>query len=217
MRKIRPDLWETEPEHPAPGLSTHAYLWTPPAGGNVLFYNTTHAHELDHMAELGGVAHQYLSHQDEIAPSLSVIHERFGARLHSHRAEAELVEKVAPVAVPFDRRYVDDVGVHVIPAPGHTPGSAFYQVTSDRGETYLFTGDSIYLSRKGTWTAGYIPDFSDRDSLAASLAGVAHLTPDTVISSAFVGDSGVTELAGRPWADCVQEALAALQNSLLEH
>lgn len=213
MRQIRPDLWETDPEYPAPGLSTHAYLWTPTGRGNVLFYNTTHAHELDHMAELGGVAHQYLSHQDEIAPSLRTIQERFGTKLHSHRVEADLVEEVVPVAVPFESHHVDETGVEVIPAPGHTPGSAFYQVTSEQGETYLFTGDSIFVSKDGSWRAGYIPSFSDRDNLASSLESVAQLTPDVVISSAFPSDSGVTELGDRAWADCVQEALDALSSS----
>lgn len=37
VRQIRSDLWETRTDSPFPGLTTHAYLWTRPAG-NVLFY-----------------------------------------------------------------------------------------------------------------------------------------------------------------------------------
>jgi hydroxyacylglutathione hydrolase len=210
MRQIQPDLWETEAEYPAPGLSTHAYLWTPPTGGNVLFYNTTHAHELDHMEELGGVAHQYLSHQDEVAPSLRTIRERFGAALHGHRAEVEIVAETSPVDVPFDERGVDDSGVEVIPAPGHTPGSAFFLVRSPHGKSYLFTGDSIFKGENGAWMAGYIPGFSDREALAASLNRVASLEPDVVISSAFMGDDGVHELGDTRWADCVYDAVRGL-------
>lgn len=213
MRQIRPDLWETEPEYPAPGLSTHAYLWASPEGGNILFYNTTHAHELDHMAELGGVARQYLSHQDEVAPSLRIIKERFGSKLHTHRVEADIAGGVTPVDVTFDERHVDPDGVEVIPAPGHTPGSAFFLVPSVHGETYLFTGDSIFRRRSGRWAAGYIPGHSDREALAESLARIAELKPDVVISSAFMGDSGVTALGEASWAESVEEALASLRSS----
>jgi hydroxyacylglutathione hydrolase len=29
MRQVRADLWETNTDSPFPGLTTHAYLWTP--------------------------------------------------------------------------------------------------------------------------------------------------------------------------------------------
>lgn len=86
MRRIRPDLWETSTESPFPGLTTHAYLLER-AGGNVLFYNTSHTHELDRIAELGGIAYQLLSHRDEIGESLNTILERFGSSLGGHIAE----------------------------------------------------------------------------------------------------------------------------------
>ncbi len=209
MRKISDDLWETDPEYPMPGLSTHAYLWQAPSG-NVLFYNTTHEHELDRMAELGGVARHYLSHQDEIAPSLRAIKQRFGSTLHVSVAEADLVRETATVDEAFGRRHAVADGLEVIPTPGHTPGSACFVVRSPGGTTYLFTGDSIFLSAEGRWTAGYIEGMSDRDTLTASLSDIASLTPDVVISSAFAGDSGVTELGDRAWSDCVAEALRHL-------
>lgn len=208
MKQIRPDLWETEAEYPAPGLSTHAYLWTAP-GGNVLFYNTTLEPELDRMAELGGVASQYLSHQDEIAPSLRTIKERFGSTLHGSAAEADLVAKTVPVDGAFEARQVEPHGFEVIPTPGHTPGSACFLVTSADGTTYLFTGDSILTDAEGNWFAGHIPGYSERDALAASLRVIAELRPDLVISSGFIG-TGVTELGARSWADCVEEAIRSL-------
>ncbi len=60
MKQIFPDLWQTEVESPFPGLTTHAYLLTRKQG-NVLFYNTGHVHEIDAMAELGGVDWHFLS------------------------------------------------------------------------------------------------------------------------------------------------------------
>lgn len=98
----------------------------------------------------------------------------------------------------------------MLPTPGHTPGSASFLVPSVHGLTYLFTGDSILRDAEGTWIAGHIPGFSDRDSLAASLSSIAGLAPDIVISSGFLGDTGVTELGERAWADCVDEALRSL-------
>ncbi|EHR50695.1 Zn-dependent hydrolase, glyoxylase [Saccharomonospora marina XMU15] len=212
MRRIRPDLWETEAEYPAPGLSTHAYLWAAP-GGNVLFYNTTLEHEIDGMARLGGVARQYLSHQDEIAPSLRAIRQRYGSTLHCGAAEADVVGRTCPVDGVVDERRVELDGLEVLPTPGHTPGSTCFLVSSAHEATYLFTGDTVLRDAEGKWFAGYIPGHSDRDALAASLSELAKLAPDIVISSGFVGDSGVTELGERAWADCVDEALRSLERS----
>lgn len=209
MKKIRPDLWETEAEHPAPGLSTHAYIWTS-SGGNVLFYNTSLASEIEAMAELGGVQHQYLSHQDEVAPSLRTIKQRFGSTLHIAAPEVAIARETCDVDGTFDQRKSEPPGFEVIPTPGHTPGSACYLVPGADGTSYLFTGDTILRGADGTWFAGYLPGHSDRDTLVASLELLAELTPDVVISSAFTGDSGVTDLGDRRWSDCVEEARAAL-------
>ncbi|GAA1195966.1 MBL fold metallo-hydrolase [Prauserella alba] len=209
MKKIADDLWETEPEYPFPGLSTHAYLWLNP-GGNVLFYNTTHDTEFDRMAELGGVADHYLSHQDEIAPSLHTVKERFGATLHIHTTEADLAREVTAVDGAFEDRHVTAAGIEVVPTPGHTPGSTCFLVPVS-GRKYLFTGDTIYVDPNGHWRAGYIPGMSDHARLMSSLTELAALQPDVVVSSAFTGDSGVTEPGERGWADCVQEALHALE------
>ncbi|SFS46542.1 MBL fold metallo-hydrolase [Saccharopolyspora flava] len=208
MKRIRPDLWETEPEFPAPGLSTHAYLWAGPRG-NVLFYNTTLESEIEAMAELGGVRHQYLSHRDEIAPSLRTIKQRFGSALHISATEAPLARETAAVDGTFDERRTEEAGFEVIPTPGHTPGSACFLVPGADGTRYLLTGDTIVRGADGAWFAGYLPGHSDHDSLVRSLEALSRLTPDVVIFSAFTGDSGVTEL-DRPWADCVSEALASL-------
>lgn len=210
MRRIRDDLWETEPDAPAPGLTTHAYLWTPPDTGNVLFYNTVGDGDADAIEQLGGVAHQYLSHQDEIGPSLRTYALRFGATLHAHAAEAHLVAEVHPPEVTFDHRHVDEHGIEVVPTPGHTPGSTCYLVTGDDGATYLFTGDTLYVGRDGRWHAGMIPGISDRDALAASLELLGGLEPDLVVSSAFTGDEGAHVVDGEAWSAGVEDALTRL-------
>lgn len=210
MRQMRPDLWETKTDTPFPGLTTHAYLWTPPTGDNVLFYNTVDAAEFDELDGLGGIAHQYLSHQDEVGPSLVAIGDRFGTTLHAPAAEAQVVAEHVRPHVTFEHRHVDDNGVEIVPTPGHSPGSTCFQVVGDGGLTYLFTGDTILLGADGTWFAGNIPGVSDPAALASTLELLADLEPDLVASSAFTGPEGVHLLGDRPWRECVDEALAAL-------
>lgn len=207
MHQIAADLWETETENPFPGLTTHAYLWTTPEG-NVLFYNTTHSADIDHMATLGGVAHHYLSHRDEIASSLATIRDRFGATLHIHKADAGEVTQT-PVDDAFDTRHTAVAGLEVIPAPGHTPGSALYVATIS-GRRHLFTGDTLVRTSKGEWWAGYLEGHSDRETLLATLDLMAGLAPEVVVSSAFAGDSGVTDIPEGAWTDIITTARRAL-------
>lgn len=208
MKQIQPDLWETEVENPAPGLTTHAYLLTRD-DGNVLFYNTGHRHEIDNMAELGGVAYQYLSHQDELGETLKLIRERYGARLGGHVREQAEFARVCSPDILFEEREVHLGNIEVIPTPGHTPGSTCFLVRSPGGKTYLFTGDTLFLNGAGAWKAGFISGHSDREALAGSLVLLRGLEPDVVISSAF-GQAGFQEIGPGTWPDSVDRALADL-------
>jgi hydroxyacylglutathione hydrolase len=212
MRAVREDLWETATFSPFAGLTTHAYLWTSPSGDNVLFYAPGDDTELDHMEELGGVAHQYLSHRDEAGPALAMVADRFGALLHSHAAEVDDVARFARPDVRFDHRHVDANGIEVIPTPGHSPGSTCFMVPGAGGARYLFTGDTMYRRADGRWAAGYLPGISDAAALAATLDLLATLEPSLVISSAFAGDSAVHAIEDRgDWAGAVAEAAAVLR------
>ena len=213
MRQIRPDLWETRSDAPFPGLTTHAYLWTPPGSGNVLFYNTAGDDDVEEIARLGGVAHQYLSHQDEVAPMIATYRQRFGAVLHASAVEAGAVAEVRAPDVTFAERHVDANGIEVVPTPGHSPGSTSFLVPGAGGLTYLFTGDTIYQDGKGRWQAGYLPG-SDAEQLLATLDVLAGLEPDLVASSAFAGEAGVHVLGDTSWADCVDEARTRLDRYL---
>lgn len=209
MQRVQPVVWETEVESPAPGLTTHAYLLTRD-DGNVLFYSTGHRHEIEKMAELGGVAYQYLSHQDEVGETLALVAERFGARLGSHvREQAEFARIRAP-DILFDRRELHLGNIEVIPTPGHTPGSTCFLVHSPHRRRYLFTGDTLYLGEGGTWKAGFIPGYSDRSALADSLALLRGLEPHVAFSSAFGGSSGFQEMSPADWSGHVRRALEDL-------
>lgn len=212
MKQIQPDLWETSVESPFEGLTVHAYLLTRD-DGNVLFYNTGLAEDLDWMAELGGVAYQYLSHLDEVGPSLNRIHERFGTRLVGHEAERDDFAKVRVPDILFNQRETHLGHIEVIPTPGHSPGSTCFLVTAPSGKRYLFTGDTIYRSGDDSWSAGFIPGYtkeSSRPVLAESLRSLRDLKPDIVLSSAFSGESGYQEVTGGQWAAYVDRAIDKL-------
>jgi hydroxyacylglutathione hydrolase len=208
MRQIRPDLHETTAQHPFEGLTTHAYLWTPPSSRNVLLYSTVTDQDHDEIERLGGVDRQYLSHRDEAGPMLAAVAERFGADLHvSAREEADAARFQVP-ARTWAARLTDPDGIEVIPTPGHTPGSTCFLVPGADGATYLFTGDTIFVGTDGRWHAGMLP-FSDRDDLTAALELLAGLEPDLVVSSAAPDGEGA-HVPDRPWSECVAEAMAGL-------
>lgn len=209
MQTILPDLWETETEHPAPGLTTHAYLLTR-AQGNILFYNTSRPSAWPVIEKLGGICWQLLSHEDEVGSSLQTIRARFGAKLGIHELESEAAARFSAPDLLFREpgQLFDDV--QIIPTPGHTPGSTCFLVTGHQGLRYLFTGDTLYRAKHGTWRAGMIDGHSNRKQLLNSLQLLSTLSPDVVISSAFTGDTGHQQLAGNDWERLIDGAIANL-------
>ena len=209
MRQLLNDTWETRPDNPFPGLTTHAYLWTP---AKALFYSPATDTEFDQLSDLGGVAHHYLSHRDEAGPMLKSIARQFGSTLHAPTAELDDINRHHRVDVAVGSRHIDSNGIEVIPTPGHTPGSTCYLVNGSEG-AYLFTGDTLIRSPHGDWWAGYLEGMSDRHSLAESLRLLSTLSPDVVISSAFQGDTAVHRIEPGAWQDHVAQALDGLLSS----
>lgn len=212
MRQIQPDVWETDTESPAPGLTTHAYLVTKP-GGNLLFYNTSHKHEIDDMERIGGVSHQFLSHRDELGATLKDIRSTYGAKLCGHLHEEEDFAKILRPDILFDRRTTLLDNVEVIPTPGHSPGSTCFLVHSPLGKRYLFTGDTLYRAADGSWRAGVIPGYTteeDKLLMAESIKLLQPLEPDIVFSSAFAGDKGYQEVGRDEWRQLVEGALGSM-------
>ena len=206
------DLWETTVDHLAPGLTTHAYLWTPPGAGNVLFYSVATDRDLDDLAGLGGVAHQYLSHRDEAGPMLVELHRRFDCQLHAPALEEHQIAPHRRPEVRFEAHEHDPNGVEILPTPGHSPGSTCFVAQGAAGR-YLFVGDTLYRSADGSWTAGYLPGISDADALGASLDLLAEVEPDVVISSAFAGDAGSHQMHRGEWQRHLDEAHRGLHGA----
>ncbi|MGH3726396.1 MAG: MBL fold metallo-hydrolase [Mycobacterium sp.] len=205
LRQIRADLWETRPDNPFPGLTTHAYLWTRPEG-NVLFYSPATEGDFEAISELGGVAHQYLSHQDEAGPMLAVVKQRFGSALHASINEQSEIGEHTKVDILTGRRHTDSNGVEVIPTPGHSKGSTCYLVTGVGGQDYLFTGDTMFPAETGRWSTFLVPGRGDAGELSASLELLGGLAPDVVISSAYGGGTAVYELPDGRWQELIAQA-----------
>lgn len=209
MKQIFPDLWQTRPEHPFDGLTTHAYLYTHPEG-NVLFYSSGHEDEVGEIRQLGGIKAQYLSHRDEAGPALARIRAALGARLYCHRVEEEDARKFSTVDWTFSEREMHPGEIEIIPTPGHTPGSTCFLVRSPLGRRYLFTGDTIFVGKDGAWRGGYISGMSSKPELVESLKLLREFSPDVVLSSASVGSTPFREVTGETWRAAVDEALAGL-------
>ncbi|KGI70190.1 MBL fold metallo-hydrolase [Mycolicibacterium rufum] len=207
MKQVLSDLHETRTDSPFPGLTTHAYLWTP---AGVLFYSPATDADFDTLDTLGGVSHQYLSHRDEAGPMLARIAARFGSTLHAPAGDVADVSRHHHVDVPVTGRYTDANGIEIIPTPGHSPGSVCYLVPGAEGR-YLFTGDTLFRI-EGHWRAGYIESFhtpADAATIAESLRTLAELSPDVVISSAFHGEA-VHRVEPGHWRGHIAHAIAGL-------
>jgi len=216
MKQILTDVWETAVESPFPGLTTHAYLLTR-KDGNVLFYNTGNRNEIDAMADLGGVAYQFLSHEDEVGETLNDIAERFNAKLASHKKERESVARIREPDILFQQQETLLGNIEVLPTPGHSPGSTCFLVHSPQEKHYLFTGDTLFSNGKGGWSAGFIPGHTtpeDGRVLLETLSFLRTLEPDVVFGSAFAGDTGYQEMPPGEWAEKVDQASVALQTRL---
>ncbi|MCP1726604.1 glyoxylase-like metal-dependent hydrolase (beta-lactamase superfamily II) [Natronospira proteinivora] len=211
MKRIQADLWETEMENPAEGLYTHAYLWIR-EGGNVLFYNSGNREEIDAMAELGGVSYQFLSHQDELGPTLQYIASRYQAQLGGHVREQKEFSRFRNPDILFDQRQTYLERIEMIPTPGHSPGSICFLVDSPLGKRYLFTGDTLYFNARRELGVGFFPGYSDFDEYEASLQALRSLAPDVVISSATGGQGGYQEIDPASWPHRVDQALESLRS-----
>ena len=112
-------------------------------GGNLLFDSPRFVPPLVRAFEAaGGLAHVLLTHQDDVADARRYA-ERFGARVWIHEDDrraapfaSDLLRGLEPAAVTPT--------LLAIPVPGHTRGSVVFLLE----QRFLFTGDSLYWSRR---------------------------------------------------------------------
>jgi hypothetical protein len=209
MKQIYSDLWQTEAEHPFFGVTSHAYLLVQETG-NILFYSSGKQQDYPKIEALGGIAFQYLSHRDEAGAALAEIKERFGSELCCHRLEEPAIRRSAPVDCLFDEREVRFGNIEIIPTPGHTNGSVCFLVRSHHGQTYLFTGDTIYMNH-GKWEVRVShSDGGVQSDIKSSLMLLRDLAPTVVISSASVGSIAYKEVTSDEWASIVDTVISKL-------
>ena len=201
MNQLYEDLWQTRLETPFAGVQTHAYLLLS-SKCNVLLYNTGHADEIQHIAKLGGITYQCLSHRDETGKSLQSIKGKFGSRLCCHVNEEPFVAQSCPVDITFVERVTRFLDLDILHTPGHTDGSITFVYRSPHGNNYLFTGDTLFQAN-GRWGTFVIPQAGgSTESLVESLQLYRDLDPDVVISSASnMGSASFVELSTEAWID----------------
>lgn len=211
MKQLYDDLWQTAVWHPFSGVNTHAYFLRC-AEGNVLFYNTGHADDIRHMAELGGIKYQYLSHRDEVGESLQTIKARFASALCCGSKEQAAVAEFCEVDVFFAERQRHFAGIEVIPTPGHTVGSLSFLYQSPHGLTYLFTGDTLFQSNDRWATLILSKAGGNASDLITSLKLYRALEPDVVLSSASTsGSRALVEVEPTAWRAALDDTIRDLQ------
>lgn len=209
MKQIYDNLWQSE-RYSSGILNTHAYFLLHEQG-NILFYNTGSTTDLDQMDGLGGINYQFLTHRDEVGASLATIKNRFYAKLGVGELEVPFVEPITSVDFPFKAADRTIENIKVIHTPGHTDGSICYYYDPPNGRSYLFTGDTFFLSN-GHWSTLVLSNSGGtKESLASSLEILGDLRPDVVMSSGFVGETSYKEVTHTEWASAINNAIAKLR------
>ncbi len=211
MKQLYKDLWQTKLEMPFNGVHAHAYFLRCDKG-NVLIYNTGHAEEIEHIAELGGIEYQYLSHRDETGASLKTIRQRFGSKLCCHKNEEPAISQSCEVDITFSENVKHFAGIEMICTPGHTDGSLSFLYKSPLGPAYLFTGDTFFQSN-GQWRTLVFSDAGgSTESLIKSLLTYRELDPDVVLWSASGGGQGsFVETTSAQWLEDIDNAVEGLR------
>jgi glyoxylase-like metal-dependent hydrolase (beta-lactamase superfamily II)/ferredoxin len=101
---------------------------------------------------LGGVAHIFLTHRDDVADAC-LYAERFGSRRIIHRLELS-AQPSAEMVLDGDESVALAPDFFAIPTPGHTAGHCVLLFR----ERFLFTGDHLAWDRHGDELEAY-PDY----------------------------------------------------------
>lgn len=158
----------------APSLRIRAFLLRRDPG-NLLVYTVPRLEAAAPAIDrLGGVQRQYLNHWHEAA----FASDRIAAPLFVHENDRDATAESTSVDGSFSERHTLDGDLEVIPTPGHTPGATAYLWDSGR-HRFLFTGDTVYLSR-GEWVAAVL-ESSDRAAYVDSLELIRALDFDVLV------------------------------------
>ena len=209
MKQIREDLWETASESPFPGMYTHAYFLKCKTS-NILIYNTSNENDLNLIQEMGGIEKQYLSHRDEVGPSIRYIKGKFSSKLVCHEFERKFAEKYCNVDISINESTFHSNGLKISHSPGHTNGSISFIYNSPFGQRYLFTGDTVFYA-KDRWNSLIFPgNDGNKESLIRTLNDYISMKPSLVISSGSSQSITYTEVTNSEWKDDLTELISKL-------
>ncbi len=210
MKEIYPDLWETKLEIPFGAVHAHAYFLRC-SEGNVLIYNTGHEEEIAHIAELGGIQYQYLSHRHEAGASLETIKRLFSSTLCCDEKERAAISESCEVDLTFSENTKHFADIEIVSTPGHTDGGTSFLYESPSGQTFLFTGDT-FLQSNGQWqTIVSSAEGGRSEPLIESLQTYRELDPDVVLWSASRGPKSFVETTEAQWKEDIDTAIAKLR------
>jgi Metallo-beta-lactamase superfamily len=181
MENVITGLYASMPEPLGfgPSLEIRAYLLQR-EGGNLLIYRSASLEgDAEDVNGLGGISRQYLNHHHEASPACDWVTEKFGGPLHVHEDDARAASEVCEVGETFSERHKLGDDFEIVPIPGHTAGATAF--LWDAGEhRVLFTGDTLYLSRRG-WRAAVLEGVSDRQRYIKSLELIRSLDFDLLV------------------------------------
>jgi glyoxylase-like metal-dependent hydrolase (beta-lactamase superfamily II) len=201
MEKVIPGLYASVPEPLGfgPSLEIRAYLLQR-EGGNLLIYRSaSFEQDAEEVIDLGGISRQYLNHFHEASTACDWVAETFGAPLHIHEDDAEAASEVCEVSETFSVRHKLGDDFEVVPIPGHTAGATAF--LWDAGEhRVLFTGDTLYFSRRG-WRAAVLDRVSDRARYIESLELIRSLDFDLVVPGIASAGQPYYEFVGKTEAE----------------
>ncbi|MFS2223938.1 MBL fold metallo-hydrolase [Pantoea sp. B65] len=207
MKPLYEDLWISTPEFPAaedqPELMMHGFLLKHPRG-NLLISRVEHPADQQALVDLGGVMRHYLTHWHDAAPGAVAIQQRFNSALYCHSRALGPVSRILEPDATFNSLESHFGDFHILPSPGHTPGSCSFFYHSPYGKSYLFVGDTL-TQDKGRWITVTVADSNSGD-LQRTLAHYRTLRPDVVLMSTTRGHLSWQEVNGRQWQAAIDQA-----------
>jgi len=138
--RLDEDLYYTGFNSPA-SFGGNSYFLQHPDGNWLIDSPRYVKHLVDAFDEMGGIRFIFLTHEDDVADSARYAH-RFQATRIIHRADLAAAPDAEWVVEGNEPRSLLDE-FHMIPLPGHTPGSMALLYRN----RYLFTGDHLWWDR----------------------------------------------------------------------
>ena len=207
MKPLFDDLWISTPEFPVEktvnDLMMHGFMLRHPRG-NLLIGRVEHPLDHEVLADAGGVIRHYLTHWHEAAPGALALQQRFSSALYCHSRSLGPVSRIIEPDDTFSHADTHFGDFHLLPTPGHTPGSSSYLYHSPLGHSYLFVGDTLTRDHD-RWITVLVPE-SNPHELRQSLEFYRTLRPDVVLMSTTRGHLSWMRVTLQSWLAAIDEA-----------